>query len=522
MGYFCSALSVFAEESEPVESEPVLSIDEKLEGLYQRQQFSDAEEILREGLEAEPEEKKWRVELARLLDHLGKSEESIKVLKDGLQGDEGDSELLWYLGQAWLARGDDGPNVTRSGGVVTHSPSQMTDEEEAAWKKAEYLKATGAFREVFKNNPNYEKGVEVFVRALKGALPATELEKEVKSLSERFPENLQLILHHSDALIASKEPERALEPLMEILEKEPRNVIVHRKLAEVYEASGKEQLAEDSLGRANFYEWVPPFMEMVFSKESSEKIVNLTKEDANLAELVEQLIAEKGQASTDLIATVCWHHLAHGAIETACFEELVNRGEGDLLVSLMENAQNVWTSREGGRALARMKHPKALQILSDLVKEDQRPVWFFDAAGALDILGDQRAVAVLAKTADPGFNESSRQGLEDEAKFMSDGSYNNRIRCILALGAFKGEEAKLALTEAAKSPELSMASEFALYRMTKDEKHLQKGFALVEDTQSFRHIMKTYIEEKIGDKKSLEALEAWEKQNPMEEKEERG
>ena len=504
------------------ENKEPTDLDEKLEELYQRQQFDDAAKILSDHLKVAQGDNKRRIELFRLLDYVGKTEEGIKILQAGITNKEddkeSDKELLWYQAQTWLARGDDGPNVSKSGGTVTYHPSKMTDEEEQAWKEAEYKKAADAFRKVLKNSPDYEPAAEFLVRSLKSGSNAKELKGdvagEVEAIAKKFPENTKIGLLYCDLLIGKKDLEQAIEKLNGFLEKTPRNAHVFRKLATVYKAKKDDALARESLAKAAVYDWMPPFAKTEFSPELARSIVALqTNEDrAKLIKMIKGFIADKTQASTDLMAAVCWHHLAHGAIENSCFEELERRGEGDLLVSLVENARSICTAREGGMALARMKHPEALRILSHLVVNDQRPVWINNAAGALETLGDERAVKILIETADPKFKEADRQRSEEDAKFMQHGPYHNRLRCILALGAFDTDESKKALALATRNPDLALVSEFALYRLTKDDKHLKKGMKLANKESVFEFMVARYIERAIKDEKSLAALKAWRKE----------
>jgi len=317
------------------------NLDKKLEGLYQRQQFKDAAKLLTEHLKVSAGDNERRIELYRLLDYIGKSEEGIKVLQKGLRKKETDNELLWYLGQAWLARGDDGPNVSRSGGTITYHPSKMTDKEEKAWKKVEYQKAADAFRTLLKNEPEYEKTAELLIRSLQGGFTPKELGGEIETLAKRFPSNLKIGLLHSDILIEKKELLKATELLNRFRKKSPRNGAIYRKLAEIFQLEKKDNRAKESLAKASFYEWMPPFCKVEYSLELAKKIqfLQTNRDRLKLKEMVTGLIAEKTQASTDLMAAVCWHHLAHGLIENSCFEELEQRGEGDLLVNLIGECQ---------------------------------------------------------------------------------------------------------------------------------------------------------------------------------------
>ena len=496
-----------------------LPLEEKLAGFYQRKQYENAEKLLREHLETVPKDVERRVELAGLLKYTGKTEAAIAILQKGMQDKEDDSNLLWKLGLLHLERGNDGPNISRSGGTVAYSPSKMTDEEEADWKKKEFKKAAQTFRKMLTYHPDNESITESLVQGLQGFLPPAELHEEVAKLAEQFPENLEIGLLRVEGLRAAKQWEDASLIIEKFLEGSPRQGKLHRSQAKIFEEWGKKKQAEEAETKANFYSWMPPFAKVAYSKENATRVTALSTKNEELKEIVDRLLEEKSQISDELMAAVCFHHLAHGEIENSCFAELEKRGRGDLLVALVENAQSICTAREGGRALANMKHPKALTLLSQMVASDQRPMWIVDAAGSLEVLGDPEAVTILSETVDPDFRESDRQRGEEEADFMHNGPLNNRLRCILALGAFDTEKSRQTLAKAVSNPELAMTSQFALYRLTRDEKHLEKGMSLIQkDSSTFRYRIIPYLL-KLEDEKATEAVTQWQKKRPQKKEE---
>ncbi len=57
------------------------------------------------------------------------------------------------------------------------------------------------------------------------------------------------------------------ELLAKILERQPRNVAAYRLLAKVQEKLGESKQATENSKRADFYEWMPPFSSLVYSKK---------------------------------------------------------------------------------------------------------------------------------------------------------------------------------------------------------------------------------------------------------------
>ena len=498
-----------AQESE----EAAPDLDQKLTEFYHRKQYDDAEKLLRGFLEGSPENVECRLKLAGLLNYVGKVGESIRIMEEGLAVKES-PELLWSLGHVWMDRGDDGPNVTRSGGTVTYHPSKMTDEEEEEWKQVEFAKAVDAFRRLLVIDPENSRTASQLVIALQGAVPAQVILEEVNGLALRFPENIEIGLKKIEGLIAEKELKQARALLDGFLEENPREQRLLEKQAEIIEVEGDPETAKKIRKQIAFYQWMPPFAKTEYSPQIADLITTLQSSQDDCKTVVERLLVEKSTSSDELLAAVCFHHLSHGPVENSCFAELEERGRGDLLLALVENPQSICTVREGGRALARMKHPKAFEILTQMLPGDQRPLWISDAATSLELLGDPRAVGILIETADPSFKESERQRSEDEAGFMGEGPLNNRLRCLLALGGFDTQESREALLLGTKNPELALVSEFALYRLTKDLKHFEKGISLVRDDDFiFRHQILPYLE-KMKNPEVTQRLVQWKKKNP--------
>ena len=114
-----------------------------------------------------------------------------------------------------------------------------------------------------------------------------------------------------------------------------------------------------------------------------------------------------------------------------------------------------------------MKSPEVLPFLVKMLPGDVRIGFDSNIAGALAVLGDQRAVAPLIEVLAPTLTLSEP---EEDLMMMSAGRYNNRLRSALALGHFDTPAAREALAKGVANPQLSFACRAALYGLSRSDK----------------------------------------------------
>jgi HEAT repeat protein len=191
-------------------------------------------------------------------------------------------------------------------------------------------------------------------------------------------------------------------------------------------------------------------------------------EDPVLLRAVEKWGADTSRAGGDLLAAVCYNHVAHGEIEDRAFFELEKRGEQGryLLRCLLNEGQFTCTFKGAAFALARMGDRESFARLAELLRQDNGMMFPMDIAGALGVLGDPRAVPLLASVlpAAPPSREHRGDSTEALLAAMAHNDKGARIRAALGLGCFTLPDARAALEKATEDPSLKSFCAAALYR----------------------------------------------------------
>jgi HEAT repeat protein len=141
-----------------------------------------------------------------------------------------------------------------------------------------------------------------------------------------------------------------------------------------------------------------------------------------------------------------------------------------LVQGLLDHAQSTCTIRSSARILARQKDPGLFDKIIRLLPGDTRMVFAMDIAGALEELGDPRAVHHLVRVLDP--EQRGPVAPPSDVDKLFDRTMN-RARSALALGAFEDPAAKAALQRGLDHPELGAYCAAALYRLTREPQRLQ-------------------------------------------------
>ena len=133
-----------------------------------------------------------------------------------------------------------------------------------------------------------------------------------------------------------------------------------------------------------------------------------------------------------------------------------------------------------------------------------------DIAGSLDELGDPRAVGPLVQVVDPANAEPMGMGPTTDRGAA-------RARAALALGAFDTPEARRALEQGAKNPQLAPYCIAALYRLSRDPKHLAALEKMVSERDLPSSRLGYYLNSKVGTPEAKQLAEYWRKKREAEE-----
>jgi tetratricopeptide (TPR) repeat protein len=443
-----------------------MSINERAIALLNQGRVEEAEQMLRERLRSTVGDNEARILLGRVLDFDGRPEEAVKVWKEGISGGDADFALWMYIGDLRARQGEDGPTLTRRRGTMTAQP----DRDQAAsaqYKKDRLEMAVDAYRQGVELAPTHAAAVAKLAEAQLVLGKPADAVATWQRLVEQDEQNVEALVGLAKALHRSDKVDEAITRLQRALELNPRLSEAHALLAECQKTVGHDEEAKQSSRRAEFFAALPPFTDLTFSEENQATLQKL-----NDRPTVEQLCQDMSDQATSFLAALCWSH-PHNDLEEMAFAALEKRGESALPVvrSVLDHAQSTCTIRSSARILAAQKEPELFERLVKLLPGDIRtPGFDMDIAGALDVLGDARAVPHLVQVLNPG---KATEPTDDPAeRFLHDRTMA-RARAALALGAFDTPESRQALESSLGDSKLALFCRASLYRITRDQNQLE-------------------------------------------------
>ncbi len=459
-------------------------------------------DLLNKHLEKDAKDVQARVVLGQILDFDGRPDEAVKLWERALTGAETDFTLLMSIGEIRQRQGRDGPTISNRRGMLQVKPS-TNKVEEAAFKKAKLALAEAAYATARALQPAEEDAAAALAAVYSLEEKHDAAAQVWKSLIEREPKNagyqLQLALATRQAG-RSDEAARYLERAIAI---NPRLAEAHKALAEYQKAKGRTAEAAQSQSRADFYDRLPAFCTLEYSTDNQKTLDHL--EDP---ETVRKLVADPSKTAAEFLAVLCWTH-PHNDLETTAFDALESRGAATtaILQELFKEARSTCTVRSTAHILARRKTDGLLDELLKRLPGDLRGFGMeMDIAGSLDDLGDARAVAPLIEILNPEKADRSQDGLLTDRTTA-------RGRAALALGAFDTPESRRALEQGTHSPQVKAHCLAALYRLTRDQKHLDALEAAISQNEGFAtYAIGNYLRKKVPTEAANALAQRWQRE----------
>jgi tetratricopeptide (TPR) repeat protein len=461
--------------------------------------FDDAQTALRSALDRHPDDVALRMRLALLITEDGRADDAVELLRAGLGHGPDDADLLTFVGGVRLRQALDGATVERRRGSIAARPS--TDEAAEARQVRTWLEAArDAFAEALRARGNHLGALEGSA-VVAGRLDDHRVAVTTWERVARLTRDRDAAEHLAAAVAAAGDRDRAIALYEALVRDEPARVTALASLARLYAAAGRADDATRARDRATFHDWVGPFA-VAPTEESIAAVSSLAAwfDDGTPAEraarepAVRAALARLGEARTgearSLLAAFAWHH-SHDPLEARAWEALAAHGPAaaDTLFRLFEGARSMCTMRSSAEALARLREPRVFDVLARALPRD---TGFFplDAANALDLLGDVRAVPLLVAL----IRRAPPQAAPDDPTAAS-GFAAARARATLALGAFDTPESRAALAGLASDADLGLEARAALYRLTRAPAHLQAiERAPAAQRRRAERILTTYIE----------------------------
>jgi tetratricopeptide (TPR) repeat protein len=464
-------------------------------------------EILRNHLKGHGDDVNARIVLGRILDYDGRPDEAVTVWEAGVSKTAADFPLLMSIGEIRRRQGSDGPTITYRRGTVQFNPSKNEAEEER-YKTSHLAQAATTYEHARKLRPNAPEAASALASAYAEQGKNDAAAEVWKSLVKLEPTNGEYEKNLGLATKLAGRADEAAQYLKHAIELSPRLADAHEALAEIQKAKGQAVEAEQSRNRSEFYKQLPSFCTLVYSDENAKTLHSLDD-----AKSVRKLIDDPSDRATEFLAVVCWSH-PHNQLESQAFDSLEARGARTtpLLRRLLEGAHSTCTIKSTGHILARRKADGLLDYLVRLLPGDTRAFGMdMDVAGSLDDLGDARAVECLVLMLNPADSDpkhDSGPGLLD-----LDDRYSARARAALALGAFNEPAARRALEDGTKIPQFAAYCWAALYRLSKDPKHLAALERALRAGDGFvSSVVGNYLEKKVGTNEARQLAQKWQRQ----------
>ncbi len=475
--------------------------------LAQQGRIDAAAEVLRGHLQTTPTDVEARELLGALLAYDGKPDAAIAVWTAGLTKTKEDLPLLLAIGAIQLRRASEGPTVKHRRGSVQYSPSR-DEAAEAAFKQKHAVLAVKTFETALALEP--ERG-RIALRLCDAYFRTQAWEKAVPFLQKQarlHPDAPIFLERLGSALIRQGKHPEAAKAFDNCVLLDRRYVAAHRGLAAYYDGEGKDP-TKATLHRqqAAFYAWLPRFVDVPYTDKNFETCQILAGRRGGIRvdpkqreKRIQALIAENSPTALGFLAALCWHHSDHGPLEDQAFAAIEKQGKTGVptLIALAENAQTICTIRQSIHALARLQAKEAYPVMVDALQRDIRPMWVSDAAGALAVLGDERAVPELIKMADVTRVQTAKDR-DKQPMNLGDGRLGARIRATFALGAFAGKKKEISkvLNEGLKNEQVAVACRAALYRLNREPKDLDALRAALE--QDRKSMARFYLVQAMAD-----------------------
>jgi tetratricopeptide (TPR) repeat protein len=460
---------------------------------------------LRDYLKGNANDVNARALLGGILDFDGRPDEAVTLWEAGMTNTAADFPLLMSIGEIRHRQGRDGPTISYRRGMVQANPSKNEAEEER-YKTSHLAQAATIYKRAHKLRPNQPEAASALasVYAEQGKHDAAA---EVwKSLVKLEPKNGEYQLNLGLATKQAGRADEAAQYLKHAIELNPRLAEAHEALAEYQKAKGQAAEAEQSRKRADFYKRLPSFCTVLYSDESRKSLDSLDD-----AKFVRKLIDDPSERATEFLAIVCWSH-PHNQLETQAFDAIEARGAKTtpVLRALLEGAQSTCTIKSAGHILARRKSDGLFDFLVRLLPGDTRGFAMdMDIAGSLDDLGDTRAVRPLIEMLNPADTDPNH----DSGPSPLEDRYSARARAALAIGAFDTPAARRALEGGTKIPQFASYCWAALYRLSKDPKHLTALENAVRPDDGFTSsVVGNYLQKKVGTNEAKQLAQKWQRQ----------
>jgi tetratricopeptide (TPR) repeat protein len=456
----------------------------KVVELLNQGEIQQAQLLLQNNLQTNPEDIDSRLLLGTVSDFLGETEEALRIWSSGINGTDNDYALYMSIGEIRLRLGIKGNNYHYVKGKI-QGIAEKDSIEDHRYRNQQLNLAVSAFQKATDYYPYESDAWENLANAYQQlnhyemALRCWEHLNEVYPQNDNFKVKLAYCRLHLGHLLESK---RAFDMAISL------NARLHEAyagLAQYYLEKGEINEAEVCIQKSEFYKWLPSFCSMTYSTERYDIFETLAQpEEEQLLDttlqrptLIKQLLTDKTEDASEFLAVLCWYDEDKPALSSQMFEALSRRKLTGARLLIAKNSENVYVITECVKKLVRMDAPGTFDLLVSLLPQDKQPYQHMDIPSYMAQLGDDRAILYLVKELNPKIKQAeikeSDTGEENyEALSLQSGVQAARRRAALALSAFNHPAAISALQEGLNNENVNVYCSASLYKLTGETKYL--------------------------------------------------
>lgn len=408
----------------------------------------------------------------------GAYDEAIAAWKRAVRGRDTDVVPLSMMARLHEERAKLGPGGVRVGGGIRYSAQDLKVDRDA-FVQAEYRAGAECLAQIIALQPRalpYQVKRLEFLVAVKDFEAACQAGDDYLKLS---PESGELWCLVAQAELAAGDLARARPAAEQAVHWQPNSAGACRTMAEVLRAAG-DTAAESWAQRARFHAYVPEFLHVPFAPGTAALVDKLSlPADAMRADgfpdeevqkkwreaarqVINGLVAQKDDASSQLLAAIAWRHEWHGEVEEGIFAELEQRRAEPQLIALFDHAGSACTVGSAAPALARLKSEPVFATMLERLPQD-RSMFPMHLPESLAIYQRPEAVKALADAVRAAIQEQRRAGNDVEALMAGMGTGLFIERCLWSLATFKTPAARQAIEEIAKEKRWEIEGLAALY-----------------------------------------------------------
>jgi tetratricopeptide (TPR) repeat protein len=448
------------------------SIDNIVELLNNRELIS-AKKLLSENLQNNAEDMDSRLLLGSLTDYFGESEDAIKIWSEGLRNNEDDYPLYLNIGEIRFRQGLKGMNVKYRRGKI-ELLEQADSAKDSDYKFSMLKLASDAFEKAHILHPYEDEPLINLGKLYDHNKNFKQSLLYWEKLADMFPSHEEYWVKVGNTALYLKNYDKALASFNHALKLNNTYSPAYDGLSDYWLSLENTSEAELATQKGAFYNWLPSFCEMEYSKESYEiyELINFGGEKLDpksKEKIIRQLLQDKSTNSTKFLSAICYYHEVHGELEDIIFKELTKRNEVAMymLIGLAQHSEYLCTIDHAVNALMQSKPAGTLNVLLELLEKDQLESESLRIAEHLGNLGNEQAVLPLVRLLNATFQSSQENNGENVGELKA------RQRAALALANFNNPFVISELEKGLGNSDVNAYCAASLYKITLDDKYLK-------------------------------------------------